>query len=267
MLLRTQLLKQLPKGSEDASTKVGEETQDEEDFFLFTHKPQDFIDWHNYTLIALEEKRRGPGEQGTAVFTKQSEHRAVDQLYRVNGYNAYVSDKISLHRSLRDLRNPKCKTEKYRRQLPSVSIVIPFHEEHWSTLVRTFVSALRRAPSKLVKEVILVDDFSTKAQLKEPLERFVDRHYKNKVRILRNEKREGLIRTRVRGAENATGDVLIFLDSHCEAGINWLPPLLDPIAEVSHLPLFSQKNFQEIICAILRALQEGLPEFVLIVAK
>ena len=51
------------------------------------------------------------------------------------------------------------------------------------------------------------------------------KHFDN-VKVVHADKREGLIRTRLLGAKHATGDVLLFLDSHVEANVNYLPPLL-----------------------------------------
>lgn len=43
----------------------------------------------------------------------------------------------------------------------------------------------------------------------------------NIVRIVRTNERSGLIRARIAGAKAAVGDVLIFLDAHCEASPGW----------------------------------------------
>ncbi|KAA0720501.1 Polypeptide N-acetylgalactosaminyltransferase 10 [Triplophysa tibetana] len=122
-----------------------------------------------------------------------------------------------------------CKMKLYREQLPNTSIIIPFHNEGWSSLLRTVHSILIRSPPQLLAEIILVDDFSDKEHLKAPLEEYMVQI--PKVRILRTKKREGLIRTRLLGAAAAKGEVITFLDSHCEANVNWLPPLMDRIAQ------------------------------------
>ncbi|XP_035790299.1 N-acetylgalactosaminyltransferase 6-like [Anopheles albimanus] len=187
------------------------------------------IDWHNYEQIHQEAKRTGIGEQGKAGRLSEKEAEMKDKLFKKNGFNAVLSDLISLNRSLPDIRHRGCRKKKYLSELPTVSVVVPFYNEHWSTLLRTASSVLLRSPPELITEVILVDDCSTKDFLKDQLDQYVAENMP-KVKIVRLPERSGLITARLAGAKVATADVLIFLDSHTEANVNWLPPLLDPIA-------------------------------------
>ncbi|XP_072302074.1 polypeptide N-acetylgalactosaminyltransferase 10-like [Eucyclogobius newberryi] len=185
------------------------------------------VDWHDYEAMKKDASRFGNGEQGKAFPLGDGD--GVDQAYRENGFNIYVSDRISLNRSVPDIRHPNCKQKLYSEKLPNSSVIIPFHNEGWSSLLRTVHSVLNRSPPALIHELILVDDFSDKEHLKGALEEYMLRF--PKVHILRTKKREGLIRTRLLGAAAARGEVITFLDSHCEANVNWLPPLLDRIVQ------------------------------------
>lgn len=84
--------------------------------------------------------------------------------------------------------------------------------------------------------------------MKDELEDYVKRL--KKVKLIRSPKRVGLTQARLIGADNAVGDVLVFLDSHCEATYGWLEPLLARIKEapniavVPDIEVIAWRNFQ-----------------------
>lgn len=184
-----------------------------------------------------------PGELGKPVNIDKeklspAERVKYDEGWKNNAFNGYVSDMISLHRSLADIRDPQCKTVEWYSPLPSTSVIVIFHNEAWSVLLRTVHSVQDRSDPKLLKEIIIVDDFSDFPHLGKPLQDYIDKL--SNVKLIRTKKREGLIRARLEGAAIATGEVLVFLDSHCETAEGWLEPLIDPIARnhnVSTVPL------------------------------
>lgn len=96
-------------------------------------------------------------------------------------------------------------------------------------LLRCIHSVYNRSPTKLLHEIILIDDASTFPELKENLTEYLENKFDSKVKLYVNEKREGLIRARMIGARLSQADVIIFLDSHMEVTNTWLPPLLEPL--------------------------------------
>ncbi|XP_045169871.2 polypeptide N-acetylgalactosaminyltransferase 5-like isoform X2 [Mercenaria mercenaria] len=181
-----------------------------------------------------QPQNNGPGENGEGVDIDKSkltrEQQAdFDKGWGDNAFNRYVSDMISLHRSLPDVRDPECKTLNYGKNLPSTCVIVIFHNEAWSVLLRTVHSILDRSPEENLKQIILVDDFSEFEHLKEPLQKYVDQL--EKVSLVRAPERSGLIRARLMGFDHCTAQVAVFLDSHCEVTEGWLPPLLHRIKE------------------------------------
>lgn len=107
-----------------------------------------------------------------------------------------------------------------------MSVIITFHNELSSTLKRCIHSIYNRSPKSLLHEIILVNDKSTFTDLFEPLRKYVKQVFGLKVKIIENGERQGLIKARMTGARAASGEVIIFLDSHMEVFNSWLPPLL-----------------------------------------
>lgn len=172
------------------------------------------------------------GEWGRAskLQLNEAEVKQQEELIERYAINIYLSDRISLHRHIEDRRMYECKSKSFNyRRLPTTSVIIAFYNEAWSTLLRTIHSVLETSPAVLLKEIILVDDLSDRVYLKAQLETYISNL--DRVRLIRTNKREGLVRARLIGATFATGDVLTFLDCHCECNSGWLEPLLERIGQ------------------------------------
>lgn len=167
------------------------------------------------------------GQFGQAVLVSSDENAEVQKRWNEGHFNVYLSDKIPVDRAIPDTRPQMCSQGLVHDDLPSTSVIFCFVDEVWSTLLRSVHSVLNRSPPHLLKEIILVDDFSTKDYLKENLDQYMSQF--PKVRIIRLSERQGLIRARIAGAQAAKGEVLTFLDSHIECNVGWLEPLLERV--------------------------------------
>ncbi|XP_077006484.1 inactive polypeptide N-acetylgalactosaminyltransferase-like protein 5 isoform X3 [Tamandua tetradactyla] len=146
------------------------------------------------------------------------------------GLNTIISRRVGLDRTVPDTRNKLCLKKHYPVKLPTASVIICFFNEEYNTLFRTVSSVINLTPYYLLEEIILIDDMSEYEDLKEKLNYHLE-IFRGKIKLIRNKKKEGLIRSRMIGAAHASGDVLVFLDSHCEVNKVWLEPLLYAISK------------------------------------
>lgn len=65
------------------------------------------MDWHDHAFIEEEKKRAGFGENGKGENFDSNTMNITENelLYKVNGFNAVISDKIALNRSVPDIRH------------------------------------------------------------------------------------------------------------------------------------------------------------------
>ncbi|KAJ4930989.1 hypothetical protein JOQ06_025290 [Pogonophryne albipinna] len=198
----------------------------------------------------LTRPRDGPGEGGKPVVIPKDNQEKMKEMFKINQFNLMASEMIALNRSLPDVRLEGCKNKLYPDNLPRTSVVIVFHNEAWSTLLRTVHSVIDRSPHTLLEEIVLVDDASERDFLKRPLEQYV-RRLEVPVRVVRMEQRSGLIRARLKGASLSTGQVITFLDAHCECTTGWLEPLLARI----------KQDKSTVVCPIIDVISDDTFEY------
>jgi hypothetical protein len=198
-----------------------------------TRRARLLIEKHDNMKDYEKIKLNGQQAKGMKIDPKQltvDEKEKFDDGWNKYAFNEYASRLIPLNRTLPDnVRLTGCKSDPLEPNLGRASIIMCFHNEAWTVLLRGIYSIINRSPAHLLEEILLVDDYSDFDYLLQPLDMYLKDHFGDKVRVLRNKKREGLIRSRLYGAREARGDVLIFLDSHIEAADGWLEPLLNEI--------------------------------------
>ncbi|XP_072300465.1 polypeptide N-acetylgalactosaminyltransferase 5 [Eucyclogobius newberryi] len=185
---------------------------------------------HKVLPLDMTQSPRNPkavGQFGRPVIMGDEEDTEVKKRWAEGHFNVHLSDQIPLDRAIPDTRPKTCKANLVHNDLPTTSVIFCFVDEVWSTLLRSVHSVLNRSPPHLLKEVILVDDCSTRDYLNEQLDDYMAQI--PKVKIVRLKERQGLIRARMAGAAVATGEVLTFLDSHIECNVGWLEPLLERV--------------------------------------
>eukprot|EP00051_Salpingoeca_urceolata_P031183 m.10647 g.10647 ORF g.10647 m.10647 type:complete len:551 (-) comp3826_c0_seq2:36-1688(-) len=154
-----------------------------------------------------------------------------------------------------DVRHPSCAPDIERlhaldkiKPLPNTSVIFCFCNEPKPSLHHSLRSVIERSPRHLLHEIVLVDDGSNAPHITEELQGFVAT-LPVPVKIVRQGKRTGLMQARNAGARAATGETLTFLDSHIDASLGWLEPLMARIGEDSThvvMPIIDglDKNFQ-----------------------
>uniref|UniRef100_A0A8B9JV85 Polypeptide N-acetylgalactosaminyltransferase n=1 Tax=Astyanax mexicanus TaxID=7994 RepID=A0A8B9JV85_ASTMX len=192
------------------------------------------------------------GQFGHAAVVPLEKQEESKKRWSEGYFNVFLSEQIPVDRAIPDTRPPACSENLVHDDLPTTSVIFCFVDEVWSTLLRSVHSVLNRSPPHLLKEILLVDDFSTKDYLKEKLDVYMSQF--PKVRIIRLKERQGLIRARLAGAAEAKGDVLTFLDSHVECNVGWLEPLLERVYQ----------DRRKVACPVIEVISDKDMSYVLV---
>eukprot|EP00929_Paragymnodinium_shiwhaense_P066865 TRINITY_DN33595_c0_g1_i1.p1 TRINITY_DN33595_c0_g1~~TRINITY_DN33595_c0_g1_i1.p1 ORF type:complete len:454 (+),score=108.28 TRINITY_DN33595_c0_g1_i1:63-1424(+) len=113
------------------------------------------------------------------------------------------------------------------RDLPRVSIIIPYLNEALDHIVGTMRSMMYYTPDALIEEIIFISD----GNKPEAVHADVIKGFSSKVSIIELPERQGLIRAKMVGVQAAKAEVLVFMEPHCILNRQWLEPLLARIRE------------------------------------
>ncbi|EAK90398.1 extracellular protein with a signal peptide followed by family 2 glycosyltransferase and ricin domains [Cryptosporidium parvum Iowa II] len=158
----------------------------------------------------------------------------VAVLSQGGGFNLNLSDSLPLDRNVSDYRDLQCKLISYDiSKMDTISVIIVFYNEPFSTLMRSVHSVLNRTPPSLLDEIILVDDGSNSEHIKVGGNNLLVNYISTlpKVRLIRNAKRSGIVGARLAGINACKSPIFVILDSHIEVQPVWAEPIVKRIQE------------------------------------
>jgi len=128
-----------------------------------------------------------------------------------------------------DYRHSSCRGRGFRKDLPKVTIVIPYLMESIWHIKATVASLIQTTPMELIDEVRFVNDANPNDHIfRQEMESFHP-----KVKVITNPVRIGLTASKVAGAKDTKSPVLIFLEPHLVFAPEWLEPLLERMMTTS----------------------------------
>lgn len=159
------------------------------------------------------------------------------EAHRGYCFNTRVAASLELDRPVPDYNSQQCLNVDYEalpgmEELPAADVIIVFHNEDLSVLLRSIHSILNRSPPKLLRQIILVNDDSnitTHPWLFDELPRSLE--WLPKTTLIHLTRRRGLMMARMEGTKLSKAEIAVYLDSHIECTKRWLEPILAEIAK------------------------------------
>mmetsp|Transcript_44527 Transcript_44527/g.83521 ORF Transcript_44527/g.83521 Transcript_44527/m.83521 type:complete len:747 (+) Transcript_44527:170-2410(+) len=104
-----------------------------------------------------------------------------------------------------------------RMEARTISVVMPCAQEQY--IWKTIKSIYLQTPRYVLKEIIIIDDGSDPPLSKSGFTPGACREWL--IKLLRNDKTQGVIASRKMGGDHATGDIIVFLDCHVATQPYW----------------------------------------------
>jgi len=233
-------MEQSEEEDDESSEEESEDIEEEEDS-QDGAPPQYKTPWHGKEPPTPPwYLHNDPDDSFEHIYLSDEERKKYKHL-RTLGKGGQVNKGIGI----KHFFNPMCRHYRFNdTDFPTVSVIMTTQNEPDDWISLSVESILARTPPNLLQEIIVVDDNGVPGHHGLPMNirKNVDEEewdyiqsLSPKVKVIKHDDREGCARSRLSGAKVATGEVLMFVDSHIEMlSSTWYHHLAVPIIENPH---------------------------------